>query len=81
MQKVYQNYEADTTFEKMCPHCKEEEDSTEHLVTCKAIGNTTLTNTDLMNTDNKQMWRQIIERVSFNLENRKRRTDQGSHKV
>ena len=26
MQKVYQNYKADVTMEKMCPHCEEEED-------------------------------------------------------
>ena len=55
---------------KMCPYCSKEEDGTEHLVECKELGRTLLKGEDIRNTDNGQLWRQLIERITFNLQNR-----------
>ena len=34
MQPIYANYKADIKMERMCPYCKAEEDTTEHLIEC-----------------------------------------------
>ena len=70
MLPVYKNYKADMTLSKMCPYCTKEEDGTEHLVECKEIGRTLLKGEDVRNRDNGQLWRQLIERITFNLQNR-----------
>ena len=70
MLPVYKNYKADMTLSKMCPYCTEEDDGTEHLVECEEIGRTLLKGENLRNTDNGQLWRQLIERITFNLQNR-----------
>ena len=71
MQPVYKNFKADVKLEKQCPYCVQSEDNTEHLVECKAVGRTLLTREDLKNTEDIQMWRQINERITFNIDNRK----------
>ena len=71
MLPVYKNYKGDMTLNKMCQYCFSEEDSTEHLVDCKELGRTMLSSEDIKNTNNKELWRQLIERITFNLENRR----------
>lgn len=71
MQPVYKNFKANVKLEKQCPYCVQSEDSTEHLVECKAVGRSMLTSEDLKDTEDIQMWRQITERITFNIENRK----------
>ena len=70
MQRVYKNYKADMKLNKMCPYCGTEEDGTEHLVDCQEFGRTMLTSEDIRNTSNTQLWRQLNERITFNLRNR-----------
>ena len=70
MQPVYQNFKGDIKLERHCPYCIQNEDSTEHLVECQGLGSTWLKSDDLKNTDDTQLWRQINERIHFNIENR-----------
>ena len=70
MQPVYQNYKGDIKLKRHCPYCLTEGDKTEHLVECQQLGRTMLTAGDLKNTENIQLWRQLNERITFNLENR-----------
>ena len=71
MQPVYHNYKGDIKLKKHCPYCLCEEDNTEHLLECKELGRTMLTREDIRNTENTQLWRQLNERICFNIENRK----------
>ena len=71
MVKVYGNYKSDLSLERLCPYCKEEDDTTEHMIQCEALGKTTITADDLKNTHNKQTWIMINERLKFNLQHRK----------
>ena len=72
MQPVYQNYKGDVSLGKLCPYCTRKEDSTEHLVECEELGRTMLKSQDLTNTKNTQLWRQLNERIGFNIDNRKK---------
>ena len=71
MLHIYKNYKADLTLSKMCPYCWKEEDETEHLVECRELGRTMLVGKDIRNVENGQLWRQLNERITFNLQNRK----------
>ena len=70
MLPVYSNFKGDTTMENVCCHCKSEEDNTEHLVECTALGETFLSKEDLKNSNNVELWKVINERTRYNLENR-----------
>ena len=70
MQSVYRNYKGDVKLAKHCPYCLEAEDDTEHLIECKELGRTMLRRSDLQNTENTELWRQLNERISFNIDNR-----------
>ena len=75
MQPVYQNFKGDIKLDRHCPYCIQNEDSTEHLVECQGLGRTWLNREDLKNTDNTQLWRQLNERISCNIEYRKRKSN------
>ena len=70
MQVVYGNYKGDVKLAKHCPYCLEAEDNTEHLVECTELGRTMLRKSDLKNNENKELWRQLNERIAFNINNR-----------
>ena len=70
MLPIYANYKADIKMDKMCTHCNQAEDTTEHLVECNALGPTILTKDDLGETENAQLWKMINERIHFNMNNR-----------
>ena len=70
MLPIYKNYKADLSLSKMCPYCLEEEDGTEHLVECSKLGRTMLKGDDIADIGNGQLWRQLNERITFNLQNR-----------
>ena len=70
MLPVYGNYKADLTMERLCPHCKKEDDTTEHLINCEKLGTTILQEEDLECTDNNHTWKMINERIKFNLQHR-----------
>ena len=70
MQPVFKNYKGDITMTRHCPYCMLHEDDTEHLVECDTLGNTMLRGDNMKNTDNTELWRQLNERVKFNINNR-----------
>ena len=76
MLPVYSNYKGDITMDNMCWHCKKEEDNTEHLIECTALGETFLTKEDLKNSYNVELWKVMNERTKYNLENRKKEKDE-----
>ena len=70
MQPVYANFKADIKLKKECPYCLKMEDRTEHLLECNELGRTMLRGDDLRNTTNAQLWKQMNERIQFNIDNR-----------
>ena len=70
MLPVFANFKGDMTKEKICLHCRKEEDNTEHLVECKQLGDTILKKEDIYNDDNPSLWRLINERTQYNLNSR-----------
>ena len=69
MQPIYGNFKCDITKERLCQHCNEKDDTTEHLISCK-IFTTGLDPEMLKNEENYEMWKQINELIEFNLDNR-----------
>ncbi len=69
MIQIYGNYHGDITLQRLCPHCEEEDDTTEHLLNCKVF-HTSIHHEHLKNEHNSEMWRQILEMVNFNLKHR-----------
>ena len=70
MTEIYGNYKGNLTLERLCPLCQSEEDTTEHLLTCKEVYQNEMNATHLLNDNDPELWRQIIELVSFNMEKR-----------
>ena len=73
MLTVYGNYKADVTLQQKCPYCNIEEDTTEHTIECRELGQSIVGREDLKNTDNIQLWKLINERTKFNMDNRSSR--------
>ena len=71
MEVVYGNYRGDITLTRLCPHCDECDDTTEHLVDCRVF-HSMVTSNDLKKKDgfNSETWKQILELVTFNMKNR-----------
>ena len=69
MQPVYGNFKCDITKQRVCQHCNKEDDTTEHLVSCK-IFETGLDPEMLKNEDNYELWKQINQLIDFNLNHR-----------
>ena len=67
MLPIYANYKGDLTLDRICTHCNKEEDKTEHLLECEALGNTVLKREDLQNTNNTELWKLMNERTRFNI--------------
>ena len=70
MIEIYGNYKGDVTMRRMCVHCGEEEDTTEHLISCQVFQNSVISPVDLMNDYNKELWRRINELVETNIARR-----------
>ena len=69
MQPVYGNYKGDLTKPRLCQYCEEEDDTTEHLVSCNVFG-WKFEKEQLTNEKNTELWLQINQLVDFNLKNR-----------
>ena len=69
MQPVYGNYKGDLTKPRLCQYCEEEDDTTEHLVSCNVFG-WKFEKEQLSNEKNTELWLQINQLVDFNLKNR-----------
>ena len=69
MQPVYGNYKNDVSKDKICELCKEEEDTTEHLVQCKKMGTSIniIKAVELEEDCNVERWRLIIEIIEKNM--------------
>ena len=70
MLPVYGNYKGDLTIQRTCPYCQEADDTTEQLIECTQLGGTILTEENLMNSNNNQLWKMINERIQFNIGHR-----------
>ena len=69
MQPVYGNYKGDISKPRLCQFCMEEDDTTEHLLSCKVL-ETSLCADHLSNEEDAELWIQINELVDFNLDHR-----------
>ena len=58
------------TLKRLCPHCEEEDDTTEHLISCEVFENNVFSPADLRNDSNKELWSRINELVDVNMANR-----------
>ena len=67
MQEIYANYKGNCELPRLCPHCQLEDDTTEHLVECDALGESNLSQSDLRNDGNTEMWKQLNERIKVNM--------------
>ena len=70
MLPVFANFKGDVTMEKICVHCKMEEDNTEHLVECRQLGETILKKEDIADDGNPELWKLMTERIKYNLNTR-----------
>jgi hypothetical protein len=68
MHEIYGNYKGNYELSRLCPHCQTEDDTTEHLLMCAALGPSTFIEKDLENDNNIELWRQINERVTANMD-------------
>ena len=66
---IYGNYRGDLNLKRLCPHCEESDDTTEHILNCKMF-HSTLSSDDIYNDSNVETWKQILEVTNFNLEHR-----------
>ena len=66
---IYDNYHNNITLRRLCPHCEVEDDTTEHLVSCKVF-HSTITEANLREEMNNETWKQTLEIINFNLEHR-----------
>ena len=67
---IYGNYKGDLSLSRPCPLCKLEDDTTEHMITCKEIEDSNLSPENLMEEDS-EMWTQINEVIHHNIEKRR----------
>ena len=71
MLKIYGNYKHELSLPRLCYYCNEEDDTTEHLVSCKVMGIENLDSEHLHNENDCGLWTQVLEIVRFNMGNRK----------
>ena len=69
MLPVYGNFKGDLSKPRLCQHCEMEDDTTEHLLSCKTL-ETNLTKDGLFDERNSALWIQINEIIDFNLDHR-----------
>ena len=70
MVPIYGNFKGDVTIKRVCIHCEKEDDTTEHLISCRVFNNNTINPEHLLNDCNTEVWRLINELVDCNLRNR-----------
>ncbi len=70
MLPVYGNFKGDLSIPRLCQWCDEEDDTTEHFLTCKVVGVCNLNPEHLRNADNVELWRQINLVVKSNMDKR-----------
>ena len=64
---IYGNYKGDVTLPRLCSHCNQEEDTTEHLVSCEVFSNHLINPSHLRDEKNVERWRMINELVDSNM--------------
>ena len=70
MMDIHGNYKTDLTKKRLCPHCTQHKDTTEHLITCSAIeSKDRWEETDLGLTD-AENWKGLLDTVRRNIETR-----------
>ena len=69
----YGNFEGNYRLPRLCPHCQKEDDTTEHLILCPALGPRNFAAEDIEDEENVELWRQMLERISTNMKWREAR--------
>ena len=64
---IYGNFKGDVYLRRICTHCKENDDTTEHLVECRVFSSKNINSSHLQNSYNIQLWKQVNEIISSNL--------------
>ena len=67
MWEVYGNYKGNYKLQRVCPHCLKEDDTTELLLMCSALGPSLFTVSEIANEENVQLWKQMVERINTNM--------------
>ena len=70
MLPVYGNFKGDLTLRRLCKWCDEEDDTTEHFLTCKVMGTWNIKPEQLRNDDSPELWKQINNVVEANIAGR-----------
>ena len=66
---VYGNYRGDLDMRRQCPHCEDNDDTTEHLLNCERF-QSMVSSEHISNDNNIATWKQIVEVVTCNMEHR-----------
>ena len=72
MLPVYGNFKGDLTLPRLCMWCNEEDDTTEHFLTCSSMGVCNILPVHLQNDDNIELWRVINKIVEENITKREK---------
>ena len=67
MWEIYGNYKGNYKLSRLCPHCQKEDDTTEHLIMCPALGPTNFVVEHIEEEENVELWRQMVERIRTNM--------------
>ncbi len=70
MLPVYGNFKGNLSIPRLCQWCNDEDDVTEHFLTCKVAGVCNIDPEHLRNDDNSELWRQINDVVKSNMDKR-----------
>lgn len=66
---VYGNYRGDLNMRRLCPHCEDNDDTTEHILNCEKF-HSMVTSDNIYDDRNIETWKQILEVTNFNLDHR-----------
>ena len=71
MLPIYGNFRNDLSMSRPCPLCKLDDDTTEHMISCREVENDNIAPDDLINQDNVELWEQINVVIKHNVEKRR----------
>ena len=74
---IYGNFRGDIYLRRQCIHCRENDDTTEHLILCRIFENDFINVSHLKNDSNAELWKQINELVDTNLNLRRDHPEEG----
>lgn len=70
MVDVYGNFKGDITKKRLCSHCKEHLDTTEHLVQCRKVSGAVVGGESVLRDPDSKEWKELLKVVRTNLGSR-----------